>query len=789
LRTTKAERRQAQRQHKLRLRAAFPSSLSPLQSERANCGERGGGTQLRQGTFYPELTLGAGALSYNRRAELQQFLVAVVRKRNCPLHVANLWNAVYFNYDLAYGGFRADQLEQKRIPTRTSLARDFSLPVGGFVRVHTETACGDMLAEVVYKEGAHPEIVGDGWVDPALSGAPATVIDEVAGQQVAVVRERFVLDLAAFGPEGNSVTAKQYERICRRALWLDEHGHLLMEATYGLEEAELDDLDYYADYLLREHRDGLLAFCFSEELSDEELREALLRSFEAVRELAATSPELRGWRDKYFFLEADYRRRLADSGALGGGDLHSLYLGLTRFPARDRRGYAPLGPRILELLERDGSSAEDEALVRGCAYATAACHANAYVADALAREQSGGVLASGVHLRLDDDWQAGGIWRAERVDDPDHYALAAVSPLIPLGLGHSETGGPAKEAFAADEQPIAASQTSFRVALTVRDRALGRLRLSAEAAAALAPGPIDMVVRHAETRERTAVEREGATLYGIEWPWEFHPGIVLTANVEAHGSVVRVRTTPVTPPLVAADGKSFDYETSLTVYERETGLAELKPGERRGVPTLAELIHRAFRLRGRPCHDGARALTLSGLATIVLGPVWKPGETRPIAAALAAMGLERDGLDYLWRPRVTARTRSLDRTLLAAYGEAQPRGRLASAVRRHWVPMHIRRYDEWSGRSPSAAKRASYAEARRRYKMHGVLPEQLPENCTWVEPYDWGGEDAPPLVPEQPEAENGVLDAIGFAAERSQPPAESVATDASPNSRVNQSVS
>lgn len=744
------------------LPAGFHSSVGALQSNAGTCGERGG-AHLKQGTFYPELTLGSGALSYNRRAELQQFLVAVVRRRNVSLHVANLWNAVYFNYDLAYGGFRADQLEQKRIPTRTSLARDFSLPIGGFVRVHTETACGDLLAEVVYKEGAHPEVDG-GWADPALSGAPADVRDEVGSQPVSVVRERFVLDLAAFGPDGNAVSAKQYERICRRALWLDGHGHLLMEAMYGPEEAELDDLDYYADYLLREHRDGLLAFCFSEDLSDEELREALLRSFEAVRELAASADELRGWRDKYFFLSTDYRRRLADGGALGGGDLRSLYTGLTRLPNGQSRCYSPLGPRILELLERDGYTAEEEALVRGCAYSAAICHANTYVSDTLAREQAGdGVLETGVHVRLDDDWQSGAIWRAERVADPDRYAFATVSPLVPLGLGYSEAGGLVEETFAADEQPVAASQTGFRVALTLRDRALGRLRLSAEAAGVLAPGAVDVVVRHAETRERTVVEREGATLYGIEWPWEFHPGIILTANVESQGSVVRVRSTPVTPPQVASDGTSFDYETNLGVYERELGLTELSPGERRGVPTLTELINRAFRLRGRERPDGARALTLSGVATIVLGPAWRPGETRPIAATLAAMGLERDGADYLWRPRVTAATRSLDRSLLSAYGEASPRGRLARAVRRHWVPMHIRRYDQWSGKSPSAQKRATYAEARRRHKMHGVLPEQLPDDCTWVAPYDWGGDDGAPLIADAAEPGNGneVLETLG----------------------------
>ncbi len=220
-----------------------------------------------------------------------------MEQRGCPLHLASLWNALYFNYDLGYHGFRADHILQTRIPTLTPLARAFSPPIGRLVRVHTEMACGDLLAEVVYKEGAHPRLQEDGWVDPGLSGAPATNEEEPNGQVVAVVRELFVLDLKAFGPEGNRITPKQYERLCRRAHWLDSHGHLVMEALYSPGDAALEDLDYYANYLMREHRDGLLAFCFDEELSDNELREALLRSFDAVRGIASSARGLRNWRD------------------------------------------------------------------------------------------------------------------------------------------------------------------------------------------------------------------------------------------------------------------------------------------------------------------------------------------------------------------------------------------------------------------------------------------------------------------------------------------------------------
>lgn len=706
---------------------------------------------MKQGIFYPELTLGANAkdLSHNRRLELQEFLLAVVNQRSWPLHLANLWNALYFNYDLAYRGFRADHLEQKRIPTRIAKSQDRSLPIGGFVRVHTEAACGNLLGEVIYKEGAHPSLQADGWLDPALSGAPATVSGTVADELVSIVRERFVLDLAAFGADGNDITPRQYDRLCRKELWLDAHGHLLMEAMYTPHEAELEDLDYYADYLLEEHREGLLASCFEEELSEDELREALLRSFEAVRELALGARELRCWRGKYFFSRADYQARLDHPDrVLGAGDLRAIFRGLRRVPVDEERCYSPIGSRILEVLERGGLDDEEESLVRGCHYVTAVCHANTYVGETLASEQKSGILPEGVHLRLDDDWQGGGIWRAERIEDPHFYSLKSVPPLIPLALGYAESLGVAEatETFAAVEQPIASSQTGFRIPLTRRDRELGRLRLTPQAAESLAPGAVDVYLRHDDVRERWGVEREGDTLYGVQYPLELHPGIVLHCNVEGGGSVVRIRTVPIVPALTASDGRSFDYDTNVAAYEREMGLRGLRSTEKRGAASLTELVNRAFKTRGRQREDGSRVLTLSDLSLVIIGPIWRPGEMRLLQQAVAAMGLERECTEFVWRPRFTRRTRSSDRSLLAAYGETRPGGRLARALRRHWVPMRLRHYTELSGRRPSTAKCASYAEARKLFGMHGVLPEELPAGSTWVAPYSWGGDGEEPTM-------------------------------------------
>jgi hypothetical protein len=60
----------------------------------------------------------------------------------------------------------------------------------------------------------------------------------------------------------------------------------------------------------------------------------------------------------------------------------------------------------------------------------------------------------------------------------------------------------------------------------------------------------------------------------------------------------------------------------------------------------------------------------------------------------------------------------------------------------HWVPMHLRQYTERSGRRPSLEKQRTYAEARRHFGVHGILPEELPPGATWVEPYSWGVDGA-----------------------------------------------
>lgn len=731
---SKSQRKKAQRQKKERDKRAL-TVLPHDEPEQVRKPPRGG--------FYPELILGVDALTPARCSEIKRFLVAVVQKRGHPLHLANLWNALYFGYDIRYGGFHVDQIEQKRIPLRKAESRAPALPVGGFIRVHTNMQCGDLLAEVIYKEGAHPDISDDdGWIEPAVSGAPGLGDDVTGGGRETCLRERFVLDLFAFGQSANAINAQQYSRLCKKALWLDPHGHLIMDAMYESASGALEDLDYYLDYLLREHREGLLAFCFTDDdVPDELLRGALLRSFETVRELALGSSELRDWRGKYFFSKADYERQLGDvDGVLGSGDLMSILSGLRQLPPRNTCGYSTIRSRVVELLQRDGLSPEDHAWTSGPHYASAICYSNRYIADCLTSADKGEGDAH-LHLRLDDDWQGGGVWRAERIAEGSVSAFVSLDPTIPLGLGYAGTQSMTEEEpIESDEMSLASSQKAFRVPLTQRDRILGRLRLPTDVANMLADGPVDVVVRGDGGAERTPVRREGSWLFGVSYPLSFHPGTILLGNVERQGSVVRIRRERAATPLKASDGMVFDYETNLAVYERALGLKEgLDPQQKRGAPSLVALISRAFRVAGRRLGEsGELALTLSDITTLVLGPEWKAGDTRPIALALAAMGLERDGASYIWKPRITNRISAGDGALLRAFGETSEGEALVRTVRRHWVPMFLRHYSEEGGRSPSARNMATYAEARRRFQMQGVLPEELPPGCSWVSPHRRG---------------------------------------------------
>src|SRR2546430_2289782 len=97
---------------------------------------------IRHGYLPPELLLGVKQLRPARRQEVRDFLVAVARQRGFPLHVSNLWNALYFGYDLDSGGYLPETINEDRVPRRRMGERGSYAPVGALIRVVTQTQAG-----------------------------------------------------------------------------------------------------------------------------------------------------------------------------------------------------------------------------------------------------------------------------------------------------------------------------------------------------------------------------------------------------------------------------------------------------------------------------------------------------------------------------------------------------------------------------------------------------------------------------------------------------------------------
>ena len=300
----------------------------------------------------------------------------------------------------------------------------------------------------------------------------------------------------------------------------------MIEAVYSPDEAQLEDVDLYINYLLDHHRDGLLAFCFSTEPTDEELREALVRSFAAVRDIAAGRPELCSWREKLFFDRQQYREQISDQGPfpLCAGDLGSLFRRLLRPPKHTSVGYMAVSPRLDDLVGSDGYDEEERALLDGPGYAKAIAYANCFIRDRLAEEAANGLL-DGIHLRLDDDWQGGGVWRAEQLDGPSSLTFLPADLPLHLGLAEAKGGGARWSRV-----PRSRRRNELRNHRRTRpgpDIASGRLRLPPRAIEQL-DRSAQIVARLGHDGDKTMHDVTIDWVHGeartIPWPLSFYPG-------------------------------------------------------------------------------------------------------------------------------------------------------------------------------------------------------------------------------------------------------------------------
>lgn len=650
----------------------------------------------------PRMMFSLDEASPGERQRLLRYLAALVATRRAPVHVNVAFNAVYFGFDLAARAYVGGALNDLfSLPEVRVEAGSDALPVGALVNIMAGTH--PLFAEVVYKEGAHPLLGDDGSLPGWLSGAPAgaTGPGQADSGEAAetVLRERLVIDVDAFGSD-LSLTAEQLQRMKARGRGLDTDGHVIIGSRYASrDDADLDEVSYYARYLLTRGREQLLSASaplpigtlLTEDAGAEQYEEALLGLLRTVTQALESLPELRMWRG-YAFTRASLGARLRDPGPLGGSDLQTVAVQLGRSAMRTQPSrwgparnvtYTAIGPRLR------GVRGSAEAL-KDLGYAIAVCHANAVVSDYARRDadEMTGLLPDEVSLRLDDPWQGGGVWRAEHPGS----VYARVDAIQALGLGWrssfpAQTQSTATSEAPADPEPVITendasddngtllsvsdSQVSWTQPLRLSHQLDGRLPLPQQVVSKMRmiggalPQRLRLILAHDgyELHQSQMQQNTDTVLYGpspqlggIDWPLEFFPGILLTCTWPRGGSVIRATSTLLDTP-ITVDGMEIEHRYDASILTRDTAPGEARrrtavaargstgPG---GTLTLPQRVLRAVRRMGLLNTDGRAVLARSGLTTALYGTT-SPGDAiRQAAGADEALSqvieqLVRDG--------------------------------------------------------------------------------------------------------------------------------------------------
>ncbi|MFE4449864.1 hypothetical protein [Streptomyces sp. NPDC056796] len=559
-------------------------------------------------------------------ARLRRYLLALVEKRATPVHVAVAFNAVYFGFDTHTAGYAGGPLDIGDFPSVALGDNMAALPVGAMINVRTG---GDLLpAEIVYKEGAHEALGIEGDLPGWLSGAPAGAQgpDLVDGAKVSSLRERLVFDADAFGP-GLAASDTRLQRLRRRGI-LDAHGSLVVNSLYDrsgddLPESDLDDTSYYLRYLTTRGRDQLDSSLAPMPLplmlppgATQQDKEAGLRNLvNVVRRALLSLPEIRLW-GEYAFTRASMAGQLDNGGPLGRDALETLARSVARGAAptasrrtavRRRPVYTALGPALCSL---PGAAT----LMRGTLYLSAVLHANSVLMDYVRQQadEKTGLLPTGVRVGLDDRWQGGGVWRAERSGDDAALEGPREVSEEPAGRGWAECRDLRAPAVAvATPEPEAAypvmswsdepdlgepvlvdeapDRLEWKQPLRARQLEDGYLPLppavttgqgSAELAGRapldgsfLRPGPTpDIIFRlehdgHPSSVQRVRMDEEGR-LVGLHWPSTCFPGILLDLVWQRGSRTVEARTAALLRPRTV-DGESIEHRYDQRVHTRD----------------------------------------------------------------------------------------------------------------------------------------------------------------------------------------------------------------------------
>ncbi|MFJ6725615.1 hypothetical protein ACIQPQ_11915 [Streptomyces sp. NPDC091281] len=720
---------------------------------------------------------GYRAVPGEERDRLRRYLEAVVAVRPSPVHTAVAFNAVYFGYDIGGDGYGASPLRLDDFPVITFGGSAPALPVGAMVCV--ATGSDPLYAEIVHREGAHPEsgTLGElpAWVSGAPLGAegPGAPGDGAAGTR----RELLVPDLHAFGP-ALSLSSTQLHRLRTRRRWINEDGHVVVDVRYpSPEAARRDDLTAYADHLLTTARDQLLSPFVPVSLAalvggthDDDLRAGLLGLLGTVRDVLGSSPLLRTWRD-YAMTRTSLADCWRDTGPLGGDDLRSLASAVERAatPPKRRYGltapvtvYTAVGPRLR------GFPGATERL-RGVGYAAAVCRANLALADVVQGDSEQGLFGNGSRITLDDAFEGGGVWRSHHPGAEEEPG----DPLAPAGRGWTSTlPAPSEPDHAQEHDPVdlpLADDASLGTGELLRSDAheivwraplrlaqlmggwfplhpyvVEDLRLSHDVRSTVRL-ELDHVGGAPDTEQVQQVTAElgdeSARLTGIAWPSDFFPGLVIELRRLRGGTVIRLATTRLKERVQVGDretGHCYDPQ----VLTREDVPGSDRHGDSSAGLTPRQLVMRTVRRCGLLTLDGHALMDRSQLPSATYGRRPARPQVAALNSAVAELLTER-----LLEPALGSRDvwgqphfppREGQRTIpLIGYRPAQPR------VVRPWgssdadgdglqavqlVPGHLRRLQP--GCSPSEAQRVAFRDhCRRLGKADGW---ELPHGYTFV---------------------------------------------------------
>ncbi|WP_410582288.1 hypothetical protein [Amycolatopsis sp. lyj-108] len=733
----------------------------------------------------PGMLLGLGVMADEEQQRLFRYLAALVSTRTTPVHVNVAFNAVYFGFDLTVGGYVGGATNDLfSLPEIHAGEENDALPVGALVKI---TSGGrPLFAEVVYKEGAHPDLQDDGTVPAWLSGAPAGAVGpgQTHSDAHPLLRELLVIDTEAFGL-GFSLTHSQLDRARRAGRAMNADGHLVYNARYASrEDADLDEVAYYARYLLTRGRDQLmsasapmpLGSLLTPDAGEEQYRAALLGLLNTVRDaLGCLDDRLRTWHG-YSFSRAAFGARLTDDGPLGGPDLEMIASQLKRSAIHERSPrwasqpkpvHIAIGSRLRHV--RDAG----QHLV-GVGYAAAVCHANSVISDYVRgdSDESTGLLPGGVSLRLDDGWQGGGVWRTKAPGGPE----ALLDITQPLGLGWASTlpdvellAEPEFEdsvgLFEPSDLVVKDSEIAWSQPMRLKYLIEGTLPLPDGAATAMrgrVPG-LRLMMFHDGYELKVCQRTQDTTtelftprpqLSGVDWPLDFFVGIVLTCTWTRGSSVVRATSTLLEEPVIV-DGEFIEHRFDKSIITRDAAPGEGKRGSsgegsstrEGGALTLSERVLRAVRRLGLLDRDGRAVLTRTRLGAAVYGENTESALGEAVDQLICDGRLHTDlaGVDERGVLRFPAAPGQREIEVLVyepsvAAASARPdtassrRTLEARFLRSTDVAGHLRRIGHL-GRVASEEKKAAYRAAQERIGR-GAL--ELPPGYTYVPSFTRG---------------------------------------------------